>query len=164
MLADIPLKRPLLQCLMNMTIKWPVNSTYGSIRILTTCYGEGFGEDRRRIKLSRAKDEESEPKFVLDEVQLRGSFKVKFSKEKLHIEKFKFSRKKKWTLEKFDFQPTKITGTNVNKLAEASKAGTEVSLKFGNGEGKAIIGDLHYDPESEMLTFIVLKLTEWIPK
>jgi len=87
-------------------------------------------------------------RFKLHGVELKGSFKVYFTGEE-------------WTLDKFSFQETKISGSDAQKLAQASKEDSAVPLEYGNGKGKANIISLHYDPKGAMLTHISLKLLEW---
>ena len=87
-------------------------------------------------------------KFKLHGVELNGSFIVYFIDDK-------------WNLDKFSFQETKISGSDAQKLAQASKADSAVPLEYGNGKGKVNIISLHYDPKKKMLTRISLKLLEW---
>lgn len=86
--------------------------------------------------------------FKLHGIELNGLFGVHFAGDK-------------WKLEKFSFQETKISGNDVQKLAEASKAKIAVPIEYGNGKGTAKIGYLHYDPKKEMLTSISIELLEW---
>lgn len=102
------------------------------------------------INMATTKYERVGPKFELHGIELNGSFGVYFEE--------------KWHLENFKYEATEVIGEDVQRLAEASKSGIEVPIKFGNGEGKAIINSFHYDPKTRTLKSISIKLTEWVPK
>jgi len=90
------------------------------------------------------------PKFELHGIELNGSFTVYFSGQ--------------WYMQNLKYIPTKISGEDLKKLAEASKSGIEVPIRFGNGEGRAKISSFFYDPNTGMLTNILFKLTDWTPQ
>jgi len=90
------------------------------------------------------------PKFELHGVELYGSFTVYFSG--------------KWYLQHFEYKETKVSGAEMQKLVEAAKTGAEVPIKFGNGEGKAKIISIGYDPDRHFLTGISIELTDWVEK
>ena len=86
--------------------------------------------------------------FTLHGVELRGSFDLHFTKGK-------------WQIRNFQFQETKISGTDLKKLANASKEKKDVVLKLKNGEGKAKIISLYYVPTSGTLWDISINLVKW---
>ena len=88
------------------------------------------------------------PSFTLHGVELGGSFDWLF-------------KNGKWEMKKFHFQETKISGKELKKLADASKAELDVVLKLKNGNGKARIGSLYYEPISGTLKEITIELVEW---
>jgi len=87
-------------------------------------------------------------KFKLHGIELNGSLTFFFTRGE-------------WQLTDVKLQPTRINGSDVQKLVDASKAESAVSLEYGNGNGKAKINSLHYDPKTETLTSIKIELVEW---
>jgi hypothetical protein len=92
--------------------------------------------------------EPPEPTFELHGIELKGSFSV-------------YLESGRWYKEHWRFKPTAITQEELKKLTEVARSGTEVVIKFENGQGKAKIRSLRYDPETRMLTSVSIDLVDW---
>ena len=93
-------------------------------------------------------EDNGKPTFTLHDVELRGSFDLHFANGK-------------WQIRNFQFQETKISGTDFKKLAVASKEEKDVVLKLKDGKGKARIISLYYVPISGTLWDISINLVGW---
>jgi hypothetical protein len=86
--------------------------------------------------------------FTLNGVTLYGKFEVKFSD-------------RKWTMQHFQFEETRVSKKNIGKLQDAAASMSKVPIELGNGNGQARITYIEYDPRDQKLRAIGLTLLEW---